>query len=234
MALPLAIFALVIVGALVAGALFAGTQEQRIGDSSRRLQQSFGVAEVGAYDVIRTWDPTIYNQRGAYPTDSVEVPNSLLNGATPRRTGSYGGYVYRLNNNLYLIDVTGHDTLSGTAAFGGGRARHRMGIFARIKVLQLDVKASLRRKQRCAIGQRGGQRQLDRTRPVGRVPGSRPLPRGRAPDAGTSVNTTGMPASSACAGHDRSIRDRTRRFPSSGTSPIRRLRLGEYHPPQGN
>ena len=31
MALAVAIFALVIVGALVAGALFAGTQEQRVG-----------------------------------------------------------------------------------------------------------------------------------------------------------------------------------------------------------
>ena len=143
MALPMAIFAIVIVGALVSGALFAGTQEQRIGDSSRRMQQSFGVAEVGAYDVVRTWDPTIYNQRGAYPTDSVAVPNNLLTGATPRRSGSYGGYVYRLNDKLYLIDVTGHDTLSGTGTYGGGRARHRLGIFATIKTLQLNVKASL-------------------------------------------------------------------------------------------
>ena len=116
MALPVAIFALVIVGALVAGALFAGTQEQRVGDSSRRLQQSFGVAELGVYDVVRTWNPAIYNARGKYPTDSV-----ALTGGTPRRTGSFGGYIYRLNDNLFLVDVTAHDTASGTGAFGGGR-----------------------------------------------------------------------------------------------------------------
>ena len=114
MALAVAIFAIVIVGALVAGALFAGTQEQRVGDSSRRLQQSFGVAELGVNSVVRTWAPTTYNLRGVYPTDSVAVPNPVVTGGSPRSTGSFGGYVYKLNTNLFLIDVTGHDTVSGT------------------------------------------------------------------------------------------------------------------------
>ena len=47
MALAVAIFALVVVGALVAGAFFAGTQEQRVGENSRRVTQSFGAAEAG-------------------------------------------------------------------------------------------------------------------------------------------------------------------------------------------
>src|SRR3977135_180972 len=87
MALAVAIFALVIVGALVAGALFAGTQEQRVGESSRRLQQSFGVAELGVYTVIRNWT-TAYNQSGAYPTESTVVA-----GTTPMGKGSSGGDV---------------------------------------------------------------------------------------------------------------------------------------------
>ena len=144
MALAVAIFALVIVGALVAGALFAGTQEQRIGESTRRLEQSFGVAELGVYDVVRTWNPTTYNQRGVYPTDSIDLPNPLMTGRTPQGKGSYGGYVYRLNQNLYLIDVTGHDTVSGNGSYGGGgRARQRLGLLASIRTLQLDVGASL-------------------------------------------------------------------------------------------
>src|SRR5258705_432795 len=130
MALPISIFALVIVGALVAGALFAGTQEQRVGDSSRRLQQSFGVAEMGVNDVVRGWSAGTYNQRGVYPSDSV----ALTSGATPRSSGSFGGYVYKLNSNLYLVDVTGHDTVSGRASYGGGRSRQRLGLLTRIKV----------------------------------------------------------------------------------------------------
>ena len=143
MALPIAIFALVIVGALVAGALFAGTQEQRVGDTSRRLQQSFGVAEMGVNDVVRTWSSGTYNQRGVYPTDSVALPNGLLNGGTPRSSGSFGGYVYKMNSNLYLVDVTGHDTVSGRASYGGGRSRQRLGLLTRIKVLPLNVGGAL-------------------------------------------------------------------------------------------
>jgi len=161
MALAVAIFALVIVGALVAGALFAGTQEQRVGESTRRLEQSFGVAELGVYDVVRTWDPVAYNQRGVYPTDSIDIPNSRATGTTPSHTGSYGGYVYRLNQNLYLIDVTGHDTVSGNASYGGGgRARQRLGLLASIRTLELDVQASL---TTAANDKVGGNARIDGT-----------------------------------------------------------------------
>ena len=136
MALAVAIFALVIVGALVAGALFAGTQEQRVGESSRRLQQSFGVAELGAFDAIRNWTTT-YNQSGAYPTDS-----TAFIGTTPQGKGSFGGYVYRLNSQLYLIDITGHDTVSAAGGFSG-RARQRVGLLARVNPLKVDNQAAL-------------------------------------------------------------------------------------------
>jgi len=42
MALAVAIFALAVVGALVAGACFASTQEQRLSESQRGVQTSFG------------------------------------------------------------------------------------------------------------------------------------------------------------------------------------------------
>ena len=59
MALAIAIVALVIVGALIAGAFFSGTQEQRVAENVRRVQASFGVAEEGVYDIVRTWDSTV-------------------------------------------------------------------------------------------------------------------------------------------------------------------------------
>src|SRR5260370_6982419 len=73
MALAVAIFALVVVGALVAGAFFAGTQEQRVGANSRRLTQSFGAAETGLNEIIRKWDPQIINRVRQYPLDPVAV-----------------------------------------------------------------------------------------------------------------------------------------------------------------
>src|ERR1043166_6512237 len=88
MALAVANFALVVVGALVAGAFFAGTQEQRVGENQRRVQQSFGVAEAGVQERVISRDPTTMNKRNSYPQDSVVIANTTA----PNGTGSYGGY----------------------------------------------------------------------------------------------------------------------------------------------
>jgi len=146
MALALAIFALVVVGALVAGAFFAGTQEQRVGENWRRLQQSFGAAETGINEVIRTWDPQRINRIRQYPLDSIQVPLRPLGGQfdtlTPDHSGVYGGYVYRLNDELYLIDITARDRRSNAGIIGGG-ARQRLGQLVRIRLVNFGIGAAL-------------------------------------------------------------------------------------------
>ncbi len=138
MALALAIVALVIVGALVAGAFFAGTQEQRVGENARRLQQSFSIAEGGAYEVLRGWDAAKINAKGIFPADSYQVAKT----ATPTG-GSFNGVVYKLNRNVYLLDITGQDRGSKQAGLRLGGARQRVGLLARIRPLDLKVQASL-------------------------------------------------------------------------------------------
>src|SRR2546428_4890262 len=95
MALAVAIFALVVVGALVAGAFFAGTQEQRVGENQRRVQTSFGVAEAGAQETVRSWDPSTKNKRPLYCPcaggDSVAIPDTTA----PNGSGRYGGYSFK-------------------------------------------------------------------------------------------------------------------------------------------
>jgi hypothetical protein len=144
MALAVAIFALVVVGALVAGAFFAGTQEQRVGENQRRVQSSFGVAEAGAQERVLTWDPGSMNKRPLYCNcaggDSVEIPNA----PAPGGSGSYGGYSYKLGPNLFLIDVTGRDRASAAGAIaGGGGARQRIGLITRIAPVDFGIHASL-------------------------------------------------------------------------------------------
>ncbi|MEX2157390.1 MAG: pilus assembly PilX N-terminal domain-containing protein [Gemmatimonadales bacterium] len=141
MALAVAIFALVVVGALVAGAFFAGTQEQRVGENQRRVQTSFGVAEAGGQERIMSWDPNTMNRRPLYPIDSVAIGPDLQ---APSGTGTYGGYSYRIGPNLFLIDVTGRDRASaGGAIAGGGGARQRIGMITRIAPIEFGIKASL-------------------------------------------------------------------------------------------
>jgi hypothetical protein len=141
MALALAMVGLVVAGALVAGAFFAGTQEQRVGENVRRIQQSFAIAEGGAYDVFRTWKPESINVGLVFPADTYRVANP----ATPTG-GSYDGSVYKLNRNVYLVDITGRDKASKAATNRMGGARQRVGILGTVKQLSLQTRASLTTK----------------------------------------------------------------------------------------
>lgn len=140
-ALAVAIFALVIVGALVAGAFFAGTQEQRVGENARRMQQSFGVAEVGAAQQVATWNPLVRNATPVYPAAQMTVADA------PSISGVYGGRILKLNENLYLIDITAQDSVSRSGRLRSvGGARQRIGLITRIKPLAIDIQASLTTK----------------------------------------------------------------------------------------
>lgn len=139
MALGIAMFSLVVISALVAGTVFTGTQEQRIAENTRYLQQSFGIAEAGAYEVVRGWDPRVYNRSDLYPAESAAVAETGTSGGT----GAFGGHVYRLNDNLYLVDVTGMDSLSGSGQLPGRGARQRIGLIVRVRPIDVGIGAAL-------------------------------------------------------------------------------------------
>ncbi len=148
MALAVAIFAMVVVGALVAGAFFAGTQEQRVGENQRRVQTSFGVAEAGAQERVLRWDPSTMNKRPLYCPcaggDSVPIPSVGADTVAPGGSGSYFGNSFKVGPNLFLIDVTGRDKASAAGAIaGGGGARQRIGVITRIAPVDFGIKASL-------------------------------------------------------------------------------------------
>jgi hypothetical protein len=149
MALAIAIFALVVVGALVAGSFFAGTQEQRVGENQRRVQTAFGVAEAGAQERVISWDPGTMNKRPHYPADSVAIASSNA----PGGTGTFGGYSYKVGPNVFLIDVTGRDRASQAGGIaGGGGARQRIGMIARIAPIEFGIRASLTTQGGVSVG----------------------------------------------------------------------------------
>ena len=146
MALALAIVALVVVGALIASALFSGTQEQRAGENVRRALTSFGVAEEGVYDIIRRWDNNRGTYAGLYPyhangpaRDSVVIDTTT----SASKTGSYSGTLFKLNDQLYLVDVTAQDNMSLAGRIRGGGASQRLGLLVRIMPPMLGTPAAL-------------------------------------------------------------------------------------------
>ncbi|NUQ20672.1 MAG: hypothetical protein HOQ09_06895 [Gemmatimonadaceae bacterium] len=59
MALAMAMFAIVVIGALIAGAFFASTQDFRIGRNSLVAQRAFTAAEFGLNKTMANWDQTL-------------------------------------------------------------------------------------------------------------------------------------------------------------------------------
>ena len=146
MALALAIVALVVVGALIAGAFFSGTQEQRVAENVRRVQQSFGVAEEGVFDVIRGWSTQTgtYNAMYQYPASPATKSKTVIGPRTATsKTGTYSGALYKFNDQNYLIDMSAQDTMSLAGRIRGGGASQRVGLLARIRPLQVNAEASL-------------------------------------------------------------------------------------------
>jgi len=149
MALAIAIVALVVVGALIAGAFFSGTQEQRVAENVRRAQASFGVAEEGVYDIIGGWDnpnnKLTYSGLYSYPAKGPTAQSSwsIVRKTAASKTGSYNGTMYKFNDQLYLIDMTAQDTMSLAGRIRGGGASQRLGLLARIRTLNLNTQAAV-------------------------------------------------------------------------------------------
>jgi hypothetical protein len=149
MALAIAIFALVVVGAMIAGAFFAGTQEQRVGENQRRVMQSLGIAEAGAQERVLTWIPLTMNRVKQYPEASAAIADQVA----PGGTGRYSGTSYRMGPNVFLIDITGNDAhSSGGSLAGGGGARQRVGLVARIAPIEFGIRASLTTQGGVSVG----------------------------------------------------------------------------------
>ncbi len=60
-ALAMAVFALVLLAAVVAGGYFTASQEFQIGRGMRSLASSFYAGESGIHEVLHDWDPSVIN-----------------------------------------------------------------------------------------------------------------------------------------------------------------------------
>ena len=131
-ALVMAVFAIVVIGALVAGTFYAGRLEQRTGLNSMSGAQSFEAAEAGLADVLDNWDPSIYNVMAA--GDTMTLPSVSMGGNT-----GYVNRVTRLNDNLFQIMSAGAKADAG----GNIMAQRVVGTFARLFLPLIDLTAAI-------------------------------------------------------------------------------------------
>lgn len=175
-ALGVAIFALVMIGALVSGALFVGVQEQQVGRNTLKLQQAFSAAEEGAHRILVNWNTDTYNSltTGA----SINFVDTLAD-----KTGWYRGTLRKLNDMMYLVDAEGFSA--------DNRTRQRVGLFVELAPLEVLINAALKTQGATKIGGSSLINGYD-TPPTGwSCPATKPaLPGIRIPDP-SQITTSG-------------------------------------------
>ena len=120
-ALPLALLALVVIGALVAAAFASAFVEQRLGRNAVYAAQAAGAAEVGIATVVDPWE--VHGLGLLRIGESAVLPGEAL----PGRSG-YTPTVRRLNAQLFLFEVEG----VRAGADGTPLARRRLGLVLRL------------------------------------------------------------------------------------------------------
>jgi hypothetical protein len=136
--------ALALLGMLVAAMAFAGLEEARVGEATRQLNRAFGAAEAGWADVVRGWDRGALNVLEPFPLDSAALaapsPTGWLPGAAG--VGSYRGRVYKLNGELYLVDIAGR-AAGATEVAPGGSVSQPVRVLVRVRPVEWRIGAAL-------------------------------------------------------------------------------------------
>jgi hypothetical protein len=101
-ALVVAVFALVVIGALVAGTVFLGRLELQSSQSALFAAEAQEAAEAGLANRIEAWDVLIYNEMGYGEANAINGGTVAL-GAN----ADFTDQVYRFNNNMFVIRSTG-------------------------------------------------------------------------------------------------------------------------------
>ncbi len=191
----MAIFALVIVGVLVAAAFFVGRQEQLVGRNTMRLQQAFAAAEAGAQYQAAVWDPQGLNR--------LAVGDSMPFEGTLAGSGWYRGAVRRLSTLLFLLRSEGFSPDS--------TARQQVGLLIRLRPIEVRVRAAVEAAGPTDISDAAAIDGADNL-PFGWTgcpPPGPPLPGLRVSDAGLVASSGGCGGLSCVSGSPQLVADPT-------------------------
>jgi hypothetical protein len=136
-ALAVAVFALVVIGALVAGTFFAGQLEQQTGQNTMYALQASEVAEAGLTDAVANETAAEMSALVVAPADSNALTTFSFGGGVTNVAASRK--ITRLTNELFLIKSVGIRT-SGS---GATLATRSLGQLIRLVEPEISVKAGL-------------------------------------------------------------------------------------------
>ncbi len=131
-ALPVTVFALVVVGVITTGGFFMAHQEGRIGVASEHADLAFYLTERGLVDVMGDWNTTLFEALPLWGETAVSQDYSGLGSVTTRVT--------RMTEFLYFLDVNATVTKGGALLSGASR---RVGVTVRLVSAEMEPQAAL-------------------------------------------------------------------------------------------
>lgn len=99
-ALPIAIFAVVVLGLLISASFLLGIWEQRMGRAAVRLAQAAGAAEAGGNTALSSWDSRSFGML-------MVGDSAVLSGSVGPEVGWFRATVVRLSEELFFIRSEG-------------------------------------------------------------------------------------------------------------------------------
>lgn len=129
-ALPLAVFALVVVGVMVTSGFFLARQETRIGAASEAGARAIYIAEQGLNQVRLDWNPPDYNAKDLW-TDTTHTGTV--------EDGEWTVVVTKTDSTNYFLEATGVVTGRGHA----DGATREVGMLTRVMFPTIDPPAAM-------------------------------------------------------------------------------------------
>jgi hypothetical protein len=139
-ALPVAVFALVVVGLLVTGGFYVARQESRIGVATEKGTTAFYIAERGGNEVLEAWNASTVGQ--------LDGQDSTMRTAATEE-GRYRVTVTKLSDWLYFLNSQGTVTRGGQMLNGATRT---VGTLAKIRTIDMRPPAALTTVGGLAVG----------------------------------------------------------------------------------
>ena len=131
-ALPVAVFALVVVGVIMTGGFFMARQEGRIGVASEHAGLAFYLTEQGLVDLMADWNPALFEALPYWGETTVTRDYPGMGSVTARVT--------KMTDNLYFVDAGGTVTRGGAMLSGATR---RLGVTVRLATADIEPPAAL-------------------------------------------------------------------------------------------
>ncbi len=131
-ALPVTVFALVVVGVITTGGFFMAHQEGRIGVASEHAGLAFYLTERGLVEAMAKWNSALYGALPHWGDTAVTQYYSGLGEVTTRVT--------RMTDHLFFLDVEATVTRGGAMLSGASR---RVGVTVRLVTADMEPRAAL-------------------------------------------------------------------------------------------